>query len=1777
MSVEERARLIIDPDTEKAVRALLAVIDTEKKVGDEAKSVANKREQIEAEFSKKAFDLSHNRVEILKKEFSESLAEAERYGAKRESIEKYYDKAINDARADALAAQGQKLASVGGVLTLGVTAPLIAAGAAGLKFAASMESSAIKYGVLLGDMGKGIPFTEELKKLAAQTPLAFQGLDQAAQTLLGFQVSSDGLTDTLRMLGDLSKGNSEKLQGVALAYGQMSAAGRANMQDLNQLINAGVPILGALATSMGKPVPEIRKMVEEGKVGFSDVDKALKGLVGEGGLFYDMMKKVAETAEGKLSTALDSLKDAAGSAMESLIPLAKDLLDGVTGAAEKFSALDENSRRAILTILGMAAAAGPIMTATGGVMQLVAAYQKLDKAALVAKLTMLASNPVGWAIAGAAAIAGGVALINKAERDHEKALRDKAGAYQETAAAGAALATEYQTLHDKAKLSADEQGRLDEISKALREKYPGLTQDTLDLAAANKILAGEVGKAGEAQGKQNLEAFIAAKNKDLLAAMRGLTDSELRANGLKNNPLQKEYYDRAVADAEFYKTKILAIEKEMQEARDEFYFPKKTSSTPDVTDPPGGSTGTTTVKQGDRLAALDKEYEARVALAKKLGEDVYSVEGDWAKKKYDMLQGFVLEDVKNGKTVEESLLSSLSSGYGTLGELIAAAYKKALAAGNEYTESEKRRISEQQVASDALKADADKIQGLWTQTAAATKLADAETLKFIEAQLAAAKASDENGDAVFKLTQILEMLKAKNEELTESEKRRISEQQVASDALKADADKIQGLWTQTAASTKLADAETLKFIEAQLAAAKASDENGDAVFKLTQILEMLKAKNEELTESEKRRISEQQVASDALKADADKIQGLWTQTAAATKLADAETLKFIEAQLAAAKASDENGDAVFKLTQILEMLKAKNEELTESEKRRISEQQVASDALKADADKIQGLWTQTAASTKLADAETLKFIEAQLAAAKASDENGDAVFKLTQILEMLKAKNEELTESEKRRISEQQVASDALKADADKIQGLWTQTAASTKLADAETLKFIEAQLAAAKASDENGDAVFKLTQILEMLKAKNEELTESEKRRISEQQVASDALKADADKIQGLWTQTAASTKLADAETLKFIEAQLAAAKASDENGDAVFKLTQILEMLKAKNEELTESEKRRISEQQVASDALKADADKIQGLWTQTAAATKLADAETLKFIEAQLAAAKASDENGDAVFKLTQILEMLKAKNEELTESEKRRISEQQVASDALKADADKIQGLWTQTAASTKLADAETLKFIEAQLAAAKASDENGDAVFKLTQILEMLKAKNEELTESEKRRISEQQVASDALKADADKIQGLWTQTAASTKLADAETLKFIEAQLAAAKASDENGDAVFKLTQILEMLKAKNEELTESEKRRISEQQVASDALKADADKIQGLWTQTAAATKLADAETLKFIEAQLAAAKASDENGDAVFKLTAILGMLKEKSKIDLSSAFGDIGGQTGKILSAFATLSNGLETKFKITLISDPAKEKLKAFVKDNKEGLQELAAAGERLLGEMFQSIKDNAASALKEELAGIDDRIESYDKSSARQLDLLRKNGADTVAFELQMNAKKERLDKEKVAKEYAIGKKEFEIEKSSKLAEIAIATALGIAKAWANPITAPWVSALIGGMGIAQAAIVAGQQYPAAYEGAYAPGSSMGALVRIGERHQEEVVLPLRKSKLEELGLSGSSAGNIYIERVQVVLPEGTSRDQALAMLDAFKGLKREGLLKGLVA
>lgn len=196
--------------------------------------------------------------------------------------------------------------------------------------AAGYEKARVTWGVLVGDMERGKEVFEELRTFAAETPLSFEAIEQAAQTLKGFGVETAELIPTLQRLGDMSRGDSSALGGLALVFGQIKAQGRAMTQDLYQFVNAGVPIFNLLADSLGVSAGEIKNLAAEGKIGFREIDSAIKKATDAGGQFHGMMEKTAETATGLWSTAVDNAKG-------KLAELGAELLGYVTPALKEFN------------------------------------------------------------------------------------------------------------------------------------------------------------------------------------------------------------------------------------------------------------------------------------------------------------------------------------------------------------------------------------------------------------------------------------------------------------------------------------------------------------------------------------------------------------------------------------------------------------------------------------------------------------------------------------------------------------------------------------------------------------------------------------------------------------------------------------------------------------------------------------------------------------------------------------------------------------------------------------------------------------------------------------------------------------------------------------------------------------------------------------------------------------------------------------------------------------------------------------------------------------------------------------------------------------------------------------------------------------------------------------------------------------------------------------------------------------------------------------------------
>lgn len=105
-----------------------------------------------------------------------------------------------------------------------------------IGFNSEMEQSQASFTSLLGDAGKAKAMLGDLSNFAAKTPFELTDLTKASQTLLGFGIDAKSVMPDLQMLGDVSMGNKERFQGLALVYSQVQSQGKLMGQDLLQMI-----------------------------------------------------------------------------------------------------------------------------------------------------------------------------------------------------------------------------------------------------------------------------------------------------------------------------------------------------------------------------------------------------------------------------------------------------------------------------------------------------------------------------------------------------------------------------------------------------------------------------------------------------------------------------------------------------------------------------------------------------------------------------------------------------------------------------------------------------------------------------------------------------------------------------------------------------------------------------------------------------------------------------------------------------------------------------------------------------------------------------------------------------------------------------------------------------------------------------------------------------------------------------------------------------------------------------------------------------------------------------------------------------------------------------------------------------------------------------------------------------------------------------------------------------------------------------------------------------
>lgn len=184
---------------------------------------------------------------------------------------------------------------------------------------------------MLGDMREASEIFGQLKNLALQSPFTFRQLSTYTKQLAAFSIPYEELYDTNRRLSDMSAGLGVDMSRLILAYGQVRAATVLRGQELRQFTEAGVPMVEKLADYFTKlngqlvTTKDIFAMISKKQVPFEAVRAVMQEMTDEGGMFYNMQAKIADTLSGRWGNLKDAWEIMLGTLADSESLMGKSL------------------------------------------------------------------------------------------------------------------------------------------------------------------------------------------------------------------------------------------------------------------------------------------------------------------------------------------------------------------------------------------------------------------------------------------------------------------------------------------------------------------------------------------------------------------------------------------------------------------------------------------------------------------------------------------------------------------------------------------------------------------------------------------------------------------------------------------------------------------------------------------------------------------------------------------------------------------------------------------------------------------------------------------------------------------------------------------------------------------------------------------------------------------------------------------------------------------------------------------------------------------------------------------------------------------------------------------------------------------------------------------------------------------------------------------------------------------------------------------------------------
>lgn len=384
------------------------------------------------EIASKAVEDSAKKVELLKKRFAEMEAEGvtdknkEAFESLRREIlaaENATEKAkkqlqsLNTIRLDAIRKQlkqvSESLTALGTKLSVGVTAPIVAASAASVKMASDMDESINKVDAVFDEASKTVHefsnTTLTAYGIAKSTALDMAALFGDMATSMGFsrEEAAKMSMELVALAGDLASFKNISLDQAATALKSIFTGETETLKNL-----------GIVMTDANLQAYAMSKGIETATSAMGQSEKVALRLQ----YVFDNTKnaqgdfaRTSDSTANQLRILSESLKELAAIAGKELIPMVLPIIKQLNQIIQKVGHLDDGTKDLITKIAVFAASFGPLLTVsgklTGAVGSLVGAYKSLKAAQAAATAGQTALNAAMSAnVAGAVASAIGVAV-----------------------------------------------------------------------------------------------------------------------------------------------------------------------------------------------------------------------------------------------------------------------------------------------------------------------------------------------------------------------------------------------------------------------------------------------------------------------------------------------------------------------------------------------------------------------------------------------------------------------------------------------------------------------------------------------------------------------------------------------------------------------------------------------------------------------------------------------------------------------------------------------------------------------------------------------------------------------------------------------------------------------------------------------------------------------------------------------------------------------------------------------------------------------------------------------------------------------------------------------------------------------------------------------------------------------------------------------------------------------------------------------------------------------